>query len=406
VAHRYRLYPSLAEQPVLARHSADARYVWNLALEQANCFRPGRPTPGAAERSRQLTEARSATWLGQGSSSVQQQALRDFDQALRNWWGGTHRRPTWRQAGVNESFCVRDVHVQPFNRRWAELHVPKLGFVRFRLSRSLPATYGMARISLDRAGRWHVSFAAPQPAFARTGTGEAVGLDMGIVHSVSTSSGAHHDMGTLLSPGEAQRKRRLQRKLSRQVKGSKRRSRTKASIARIAATEADRRRDWMEQTTTAVVRDHDVIAIEDLKVHQLVRSARGTRENPGSRVRQKAGLNRSIGAQAWSRFRRRLEAKAAAASAPVEVIAVNPAFTSQRCSACGHITKENRKNQAAFACVACELTINADVNAAINILAAGLAVTGRGGTSPAPPISVHQAQRPDEASTTPGLVMA
>jgi putative transposase len=94
VAHRYRLVPTSAQAVVLARHCADARYVWNLALEQANFWRAGRgPTPGPAVRQRQLAEARRGSWLGAGSSSVQQQALRDFDRALANWWAGTHRRP-------------------------------------------------------------------------------------------------------------------------------------------------------------------------------------------------------------------------------------------------------------------------------------------------------------------------
>src|SRR5687768_18450382 len=98
MAFRYRLYPSPNQAEGCERHCADARFVWNLALEQANAWRYGRrPAPGSAERFRQLAEARRAfEWLGRGSSSVQQQALRDFDQAQRNWWTGSHRRPRWR----------------------------------------------------------------------------------------------------------------------------------------------------------------------------------------------------------------------------------------------------------------------------------------------------------------------
>ena len=107
MAFRYRLRPDVSQLPGCERHCADARFVWNLALEQANWWRPGRgPTPGSAERHRQLAEARAGSWLGTGSSSVQQQALRDFDQALRNWWTGTHRRPRWRKEGVDEGFCI------------------------------------------------------------------------------------------------------------------------------------------------------------------------------------------------------------------------------------------------------------------------------------------------------------
>ena len=263
MANRYRVYPDRSQRSMLSRHCADARYVWNLALEQANCYRPGRPTPGRAERSLQLGEARRETWLGEGSSSVQQQALRDFDQALCNWWAGTHRRPRWRKAGIDEGFCVRDVRVEQLNRRWATLQVPKIGPVRFRLSRPLPTEHGMARVTSDRSGRWHVSFSAPQPVVDREPTGRAVGLDAGVIATVSTSEGQMlHAPG--LRPGEARRLRRLQRKLARQQNGSKRRANTKAAIATLKATEADRRRDFIEQTTTTLVRSFDLIAVEDL----------------------------------------------------------------------------------------------------------------------------------------------
>ncbi len=390
MAHRYRLAPEPDQEPMLVRHCADARFVWNLALEQANCYRPGRPTPGAAERCRQLAEARSGTWLGEGSSSVQQQALRDFDQAMRNWWAGTHRHPRWRKAGIDEGFCVRDVVVERLNRRWATIVVPKIGRARFWLSRPLPGEHGMARVTLDRAGRWHVSFAAPQPELKREPTGTAVGLDAGVAATLTTSDGAHLH-APALRPGETQRLRRLQRRLARQQNGSKRRAKTKVAIARLKAREADRRRDWIEQTTTGVVRRFDLIAVEDLAVKAMVRSAKGTVSSPGVNVAAKRGLNRAISAQGWSMIRRRLTDKAATCG--VVVLAVDPAHTSQRCAACGHTSAENRESQAVFGCRACGHRANADVNAAINILAAGLAVTARGGTS--------RRQGPDETRTQP-----
>lgn len=391
MAHKYRLQPSDQQLPVLGMHCAHARAVWNVALEQANLYRRHwGPTPNAAQRQRELAEARRSSWLGEGSSSVQQQALRDFDQAMRNWWAGTHGRPTWRTKDRNNSFRVRDVNVRKINRRWAELTVPKLGYVRFRLTRPLPVEYGMATISMDRAGRWHVSFTAPQPTFERTTTGRTVGVDVGVVHTLTLSTGEHLDMPALLTPGEAQRKVRLQRRLARQRKGSNRRERTKRSIAKLSAREVDRRNDWIEQTTTRLVRSFDLIAVEDLAVKNMVRSASGTVAEPGTNVAQKRGLNRAIHRQSWAKWRTRLEQKAAAATEQCQVIAVNPRGTSQRCACCGHIDPNNRESQAVFVCRACGIKRNADVNASENLEAAGLAVTGRGGRHGAP----------GEASTT------
>lgn len=348
------------------------------------------PSLSVYDQKRSLTEARQHTWLGEGSSVVQQQALFDLDRAFKNWWKnpGHFSRPTWRKAGVHEGFAIRDLSVHRINRRWGEVLVPKCGWVRFRISHQWVdiCSGTSARVTLDRAGRWHVSFTAPQPAFKRLPTGAAVGLDLGITATVTTSDGEHLRMPDLLGPGESQRKRRLQRRLARQQKGSARRARTRAQIARLSAREADRRKDWIEKATTTLVREHDVLSIEDLAVKNMVRSARGSVERPGTNVRQKAGLNRSISSQAWALFRKRLTDKATAATdpdgspRPVVVVAIPPAYTSQRCSECGHTAKENRENQAVFLCRSCGYSANADVNAAINIRAAGLAVAGRGGT--------------------------
>jgi IS605 OrfB family transposase len=325
---------------------------------------------------------------------VQQQALRDFAIAVDNFYRGTHGRPRWRKKGLDEGFCIRDVTVVRLNGRWATVFVPKCGPIRFRQSRSLPASYGMARVTLDRAGRWHVSFTAPQPILRRQPTSQTVGLDAGVAATLTTSAGEHlHTPGLRIAEG--QRLRRLQRRFSRQQKGSKRRERTKTSIAKLKARETDRRRDFIEQVTTRLVRGHDMIAIEDLAVKKMVASSKGGVDQPGRNVAQKRGLNRSIHAQGWAMIRRRLEDKAATCG--VVVVAVDPAGTSQRCAICGYTASNNRESQAVFRCRSCGHHANADVNAARNILAAGLAVTARGGTP-------HQG--PSETRTRPGPLAA
>jgi putative transposase len=174
---------------------------------------------------------------------------------------------------------------------------------------------------------------------------------------------------------------RLKRKLARAKRGSNRRARIKLAVARLKARETDRRKDWTEKTSTGLARRFDLIRIEDLNVKAMTRSARGTTAEPGRSVRQKAGLNRGILASGWGLLARRLQDKA-----PGRVEKVSPAFTSQCCSACGHIAAESRKSQALFACVACSFACNADVNAARNI-AAGHAVTARGGDGAARPVN-------------------
>jgi putative transposase len=382
---RYRMVASPAQEAVLREHCGHARYVWNLAVEQHRHWRPGRKSaPGYLEQCRQLTAARAEhPWLAAGSQMVQQQALRDFTQAMANYLGGTHDRPSWRKAGRDEGFrvvAVRPGHVRRLSRRVGEVRVPKAGWVRFRWSRAVPPEVKSYRVTLDRAGRWHIAFAVIPEPIAGPGNGQTVGIDRGVAVSAALSTG---EMLTVpgLSARRNKRLRRLQRRLARAKRGSNRRAGVKLTVARLRAREADARKDWAEKASTDIARRFDMIRVEDLRIRSMTRSAKGTAGAPGQNVRQKAGLNREILRSGWGLLVRRLEDKA-----PGRVEKIRPAFTSLRCSACGHVDAESRESQAHFVCTACGFACNADVNAARNI-AAGLAVTARGGDGVARPVN-------------------
>ena len=373
---RFRLLPTPAQQVVLVGHCRHARFVWNLAVEQQLFWQPGRHAPRYNDQSAQLTAARAEyDWLAAGSQTVQQQALLDFDQAMRNFFAGTHRRPSWRKAGVHEGFRqvgLKARHVQKINRRYRRVWVPKVGYVRFRCTRAVPAGVKSHRITRDRAGRWHVAFAHIPDPIPGPADRSIVGVDRGVAVSAALSTGELLHC-PCLTPGEQTRLRRLQRSLARAKPGSNRRRRTKFAIAKLKAREADRRHDWVEKTTTDLACRFDTIRVEALDVRAMTRTARGTIDQPGVRVAQKRGLNRAIRNQGWGRLVTRLDHKATG-----RLERVPAAYTSQRCSACGHIAPENRKSQAVFACVACKAgPCNADVNAACNI-AAGRAVPAQG----------------------------
>jgi putative transposase len=379
---RYCLVISPGQECVLREHRAHARYVWNLAVEQHSWWRPGRRSaPGCVAQSAQLTAARAASgWLRDGSQTVQQQALRDFAQAMTSYFAGTHGKPTWRRAGRNEGFrivAVKSAHVRRLSRTTGEVWVPKAGWLRFRWSRAVPAARSY-RVTCDRAGRWHVAFGAIPEPIPGPGTGMVVGIDRGVTVSAALSTGELLHCPRL-RPAERARLVRLRRRLARSQRGSNRRYRVKIAIARLRAREVDRRKDWAEKLSTDLARRFDMIWVEDLKVRDMTRSARGSIQQPGQKVRQKAGLNREIMASGWGRLVRRPEDKASG-----RVEKVTPRFTSQRCSACGHVDPKSRESPARFRCTACSFACNADVNAAINI-AAGHAVTARGGDGAARP---------------------
>jgi transposase len=403
MAHRYRLTPAPGQETALREHCAHARFVWNLAWElsqwgtpetygQASrrvredgttCThqkrRPVRRLPKLAAQCQMLTEARQEFgWLRAGSSSVQAQALRDFDRAMSAFLDpknpAGHPKPRGKRGP--QGFVIRDARARRVSRHVGEVLVPKCGWVRFRWSRGLPAKLGMARVTLDRAGLWHVSFPAPQPAVARVPAGAAVGIDRGVTTALVTSDGQHY-RAPRISGRDAERYLALQRKHARQVKGSRRREKTRQAMARITACVTGRRKDWAEKLSTRLVQEHDVIVFEKLNIRGMS-AAPKPKPDPGNagaflpnHARAKAGLNKGILASAWGALAGRTQQKAEASGCAV--VYVDPRFTSQQCRACGHTAQGNRDSQAVFRCEQCGHRDHADANAAKNILARGLA---------------------------------
>jgi putative transposase len=300
---RYRLLPTPAQEAVLRDHCAHARYVWNLAVEQHAHWHPGRKSPpGYLEQCRQLTQARAEhAWLAAGSQMVQQQALRDFAGAMAAFFDPHNpaHRPSWRKAGRDEGFRIvgqrgRQWDVRRLSRHVAEVRVPKAGWVRFRWSRAVPKGVKSYRVARDRAGRWHIAFTAIPELVPAPGNDQVVGVDRGVAVAAALSTGELLRVPGLTAP-ERKRLRRLEHKLTRAERGSGRRKRVKAALARLRARETDRRKDWAEKTSTGIARRFDAIRVEDLKIANMTRSAAGTGENPGRNVGAKAALNLSRG---------------------------------------------------------------------------------------------------------------
>ena len=376
---KFRLYPSAPQEQLLLQHCSSARLIWNLALEQSSYYSRRRgPAPNYNLAAAQLTELRQdSPWLAAGSQTVQQQALKDLDQAFKNWWRnpGHFGRPTWRCKGRHEGFRIVGSQAGRFerlSRHRAQVNIPKVGWVDFRWSQN-PEGAKSYRVKKDAAGRWWIAFAMVPAPLEGPGDGSSIGIDCGVSKPFVTSEG---DMRQLpgLSAGEQTRLYKLQRKLARQQKGSKNRERTKRSMASLRHREINRRKDVIEKLTTSLAKGYDQILIEDLKIKNMTGSAKGSLKEPGRNVAQKTGLNRAILASGWGLFAQRLEDKA-----PGRVSKVNPAYTSQTCNACKNVERKNRKSQAIFHCQNCGHSDNADINAAQNIRAAGQAASASGG---------------------------
>ena len=383
MSFRYRLFPEPAQHAVMVSHCGQARAIWNVALEQMDTAYAMGLRCDWGDWDRQLAELRDAEgleWLAEGSSSVQQQALRQLRQAWRNFWSNPAHfgRPRFRSKHrTRDGFVVRDVSVVKLNRKWSAVRIPKAGWMKFRRDRPL-GDHGMAHVTRDRCGRWHVSFTAPQTPVesAKDSERRSVGIDRGVTDTVATSDGELINIPRA-SQKEVTQLKSLHRRLARQQPHSNRRQRSKDAIAKIHACIADRRKDWVEQFSTKLVSENAVIVFEELQVKNMMRSASGTVENPGTNVAAKRGLNAAIAASCWGMLERRTRDKAEATPNRT-VVSVRAAYTSQRCRPCGHTDRRNRKDKE-FACIECGHEDDADTNAANNILADGLAVIRRGG---------------------------
>ncbi|MGW2044922.1 RNA-guided endonuclease TnpB family protein [Streptomyces sp. NPDC001858] len=364
---------------------------------------------------------------------MQQQALKDFAAARNACFTSGFGEPTWRKKFTHEGFRVigtdrvpechadgsaklnaktgrqvmgRSVVVRKLNRRWAQVKVPGCGWVRFRLSAGgkgaqLPAAKTF-RVTF-RNGQWHAAFAVvPEPVPA-PGTSGVIGIDRGITITAALSDGRKLNCPQLTGRERAQIRKR-QRRAARAPKGSERKTVEYAKAAQLKAREANRRKDWCEKTSTLLAKSYDLIRFEKLDIRNMTRSAKGTVEQPGKNVAQKAGLNRGILAQGWGLLRQRTGHKAPGRGEDVPAL-----YTSLRCSACGWIDKNSRKSQAEFVCSSCGFTCNADTNAAANVAAGQGGIprprrtAGAGGTTPPEQWSSVREPQPISAGIPPLL---
>ena len=383
-AYRFALRCKPAQERQLARYAGQLRWLWNEALgeQQARRVR-GEKYAGYAQMCQWLTAWRNApgtSWLAEGPVHPQQQVLRRLDEAYKRFFaavkagtaGGRGRTgpPAFKRYGDNPGLRFPDPKQFSLDAANGRIQVPKLGWLRLRLSQAVDGTLRNVSIRKDGA-RWVASLQVERSETVQAlGVAPTLGIDLGLTAFAATSEGA------LVAPLKALlqqqvRLRRYQRAVARKQKRSANRRKAVARVAKLHAKIAAQRADWLHKLTTGLADAHPVIAIEDLRVRNMSASAKGTVDNPGRNVRQKAGLNRGILDAAWGEFRRQLEYKLAWRGG--RVFAVDPAYSSRECRICGHECADNRKTQSVFTCVACGHTEHADVHASKVILARAIA---------------------------------
>lgn len=380
---KFLLRPTTRQSVALAACLEDHRALYNAALqERRDAYGMRGVSIQYGDQSAQLKEIRSADPDGQGrwSAGSQQQTLRRLDRAFAAFfrrvkagqkpgfprfkgrgWFNTVEWPAAKNGATWDS-----TPHEPISR----VYMLGIGHVRVHQHRAINGV--VKTISVKREGhRWFVMLScADVPAEPLSATGIAVGIDLGIASFLTRSDGGH--IGNPRYGGAAaERIAAAQRTVARRQRGSNRRNMARARLSALHGKIRRQRLDFAHKAALELVRGFDMIAHEDLRIRNMTGSASGTAENPGSKVSAKAGLNRSILDASWRMFLTVLAHKAE--SAGRVLIAVNPAGTSRTCAVCGNCASGNRITQSRFRCQACGHTAHADVNAALNILRAGLA---------------------------------
>lgn len=361
----YRLNPSTVQDTLFRQYAGVCRLVYNLALEQRSTWGKRHGLTARTVSAELKTLRASFDWIGAVSQTAQQQALNDLDTAFQNFFVGHARYPTPRKKGVHESFRFlgREVAVRKLNRRWSEVKLPKIGWVRYRDTRPVDGEIRNATVSLTPLG-WHIAIAVRLNLVEQVPFAASVGIDRGVIVPVMLSTGESFGLPTALARLDIMA-RRAQRTQSRRKRGSRRYAKARKRVAALKAKAARVRNDWQHKMTTDIARRFGIVVIEKLKTRNITRSAKGTIEAPGTNVRAKSGLNRVILNVGWFGIETKLAYKLTERSG--HLIRVDPSYTSQTCSDCGTVDAQSRKNQADFQCVACGFRTNADLNAALNI---------------------------------------
>jgi len=366
-AFKYELIPTGEQLRNMRRFAGSCRFVFNkaLALQTAN-YEAGNKFIRYVGMANLLPAWKSEfPWLKESPSQALQHSLKNLDRAFTNFFEKRTYYPHFKKRGYGDS--VRFPQGFKLDQTNDRVFLPKLGWVRYRNSREVLGVVKNFTVS-NRSGKWFVSIQTERKVEQPVAHGDAVGIDMGVVRFATLSDGTVYPSINIFKRYAADL-RKAQQAMSRKKKFSNNWKKARSRVQKLHVRIANARRDYLHKTSTTISNNHAMVVVEDLQVSSMSRSAAGSVEQPGRNVRAKSGLNRSILDQGWAEFRRQLEYKMLWVGGLL--LAVPPQNTSSTCPRCGHVSKENRKSQAVFACVECGFNQNADLVGAINVLRAG-----------------------------------
>ena len=371
-AFKYRLYPTKAQTTILQKHLDCCRWVYNKTIEvRRDAWKNEQKSIGRWDTSRMLTQwKKDELWLKQGPSQPMQDVLKRVDLAFRAFFrrckaGQTPGYPRFRGADRYDSFTYPQK-----GSNWRVLdtdaiHLSKIGDVKIKLHRSIEGTPKTLTISRDAVGKWYASFCCLVELNLLPKTNQVVGVDVGLTHFATLSDGSQ-----IKNPRFFKRDQAVlaiaQRQLSKYVKNSPEYRKRKRAVQHIYARIRNRRHDFSHQTARRFINEYQFLALEKLNIREM---QHGNFRN----------INRSISDVAWRQFAQCCSSKAEEAGRTV--VFVDPCGTTQLCSGCGTLVPKDLSMRQ-HNCPECGLSLGRDHNAALNILARGLASLSSGSNNP------------------------
>jgi putative transposase len=368
-----RIYPNAHQERLLNKTLAICCDLYNAALQEwRDAYRITGTSPDLTAQCRELTQVRcEMPWVRGIYQEIEANALRRCRLAIDAFFrrvksGETPGYPRFKSKRRYDSFVYP--HGDRSVRHLASISsisLPSIGEIHYRDERGVPREYTQVTIR-RKNGRWYACFETKISPGTKPSIGVEIGVDVGVANLAVTSEGVTFD-----NPRHGERYRKTIERTQRRIAAAKKRSKRRKRLIRILARQQERlanaRLDTLHKASRKIAETADVIVFEDLKIANMTKSAKSSIEEPGKNVAAKSGLNRVILDAAWGLLRRLTTYKAEEAGRIVAL--VNPINTSRQCSACGHISANNRTSQAEFACVSCGHAEHADLNAAKNILA-------------------------------------
>ena len=369
-------------QEILAAKTCGCcRVLYNACLAQREwAYKATNSSPSYAQQCLELTEAKKEiSWLNEPPSQTLQQAIKEVDTSMDRFFKGISGYPHFRKKYQAESFTFPQgvKNIRKTSKRRGKVFLPKFGEVSFRWTQPILGKLGETTIVREVDG-WYICFVCEIAAVEMKETLAAkeahitktpVGIDRGIHKSAALSNGEFRNIPVEVLKKEEEKIAYHQRKASKKKKGSNNKKKLLKKIKKLHRRLFHLRDNWHHQTSHELAKNHSVVFMERLPIKNMVRSAKGTIENPGTKVAAKSGLNKSIHRQGWGKLERYTGYKLRWRGN--HLFFVPAPYTSITCYACKHREPGNRKKEK-FQCLRCGWACDADYNASLNILYDGL----------------------------------